>query len=310
MEPLTEKGLKDALSYLEAGNPIQAKKVLDNSLVYELDSRELIFTGKCCIFWQDIVMDMAKIESPFERGEMLLSEWKNFIAAFRTHRDTYEPAVYASCRGVFSLALKNFSKLLDEQEPVQRSEILRKVGLCYKKLGEFDNAKMCLSEANQMHGGKADVIADLADCYALCGEDKAAKVLFREAFYIDFKKVDVDFLDSQLIKRLLEKTQEEKGFSGDQLKAWIPVYGVLWGVFNIKRSMKSREVSRLRQEIYALENEQKDPSRTTPLHTPRLLNLYFWLVDYCQSAEDDKLISEILLKIKILDTSIYNLYVK
>ena len=46
MENHTAIGLKEALSFLEAGNPIQAKKVLDNSLIYELDSKELIFTGK------------------------------------------------------------------------------------------------------------------------------------------------------------------------------------------------------------------------------------------------------------------------
>ena len=308
MEKLAESGLKEALSYLEAGNPIQAKKVLDNSLIYELDSQELIFTGKCCLYWQDVVLRLTEVTSPFEKGENLLAEWKNFLTVFR-EQESYEPALYAVCRGTFSLALQNFSRLLDEREPIQRAEILRKIGLCYKKLGEFDNAKMCLTEANQLQGGQAGVIADLADCYALCGDDKAAKVLFREAFYIDFKKVDLDFLDSQLITRLISKTKE-KGFSGDCLKAWIPVYGVLWGVFNIKRSMKSREVSRLRQEIYALENESKDPSRVTEYHTPRLLNLYFWLIDYCQSASDDKLINEILLKIKILDTSIYNLYVK
>lgn len=309
MEKLAETGLKEALSYLESGNPIQAKKVLDNSFVYGLDSREIFFTGKCCIFWQDIILSLPDDSGPFERGETILAEWKNFLTAFSGQEDRYEPAMYAVCRGVFSLALRNFSRLLDESDSTQRAEVLRKVGLCYKKLGEFDNAKTALSEANQLRTGQADVIADLADCYALCGDDKASKVLFREAFYIDFKKIDIDFLDSQLIKRLVEKTAE-KGLSGDMLKVWIPVYGVIWGVFNVKRSMKSREVSRLKQEIFSLENEHKDPSRVTPFHTPRLLNLYFWLVDYCQAVSDEKLINEILLKIKVLDTSIYNLYVK
>lgn len=309
MENHTALGLKEALSYLEAGNPIQAKKVLDNSFMYELESKEFFFTVKCCNYWQDIIISITNEESPFERGEILLSEWKNFQFVYGQYEDVYEPAMYAVCRGVFSLALQNFTRLLDEQDVILKSEILRKVGLCYKKLGEFDNAKMCLSEAHKIQPGQAAVIADLADCYALCGDDKASKVLFREAFFIDFKKVDLDFLDSELITRLIKKTGE-KGYSGDSLKAWLPVYGVLWGVFNIKRSMKAREVSRLRQEIYALETEQKDPSRVTPFHTPRLLNLYFWLIDYCQSASDDKLINEILLKIKILDTSVYNLYVK
>ena len=38
--------------------------------------------------------------------------------------------------------------------------------------------------------------------------------------------------------------------------------------------------------------------------------MYFWLIDYCQAQNDSKLINETLLKIKILDTTVYNLYVK
>ena len=36
------------------------------------------------------------------------------------------------------------------------------------------------------------------------------------------------------------------------------LYGVLWGIFNIKRELRSQEVGKLRQDIYALENEQKE----------------------------------------------------
>ncbi|MCI6323166.1 hypothetical protein [Treponema porcinum] len=78
----------------------------------------------------------------------------------------------------------------------------------------------------------------------------------------------------------------------------------------MKRNMKSQEIGRLKQEIYALENEQKDPSRSTEILTPRLINMYFWLIDYCQAQNDSKLINETLLKIKIIDTTVYNLYVK
>ena len=92
---------------------------------------------------------------------------------------------------------------------------------------------------------------------------------------------------------------------------WIPVYGVLWGIFNIKRELRSQEVGKLRQEIYALENEQKDPSCDFQILTPRLINMYFWLIDhYVQNNDNQRLINEILLKIKILDTNIYNSYIK
>ncbi|WP_288907051.1 hypothetical protein [uncultured Treponema sp.] len=309
MDIQTEKGLREALSYLESGKPDEAKKVLDTILMYNLESKELILSGKYCLFWSDALLRLSDIEDSYERGERLLAEWKNFLDFIRQQQETYENAVYAACRGVFRLALYNYTRLLDERIPAQKAEILRKCGICYKKLGEFDNAKMCLSEANSLTAGQAAVIAELADCYALCGDDKAAKVLFREAFFLDFKKIDLVFLDSELIRCLIEKTAE-KGYSGELLNAWIPVYGVLWGVFNMKRNMKSQEIGRLKQEIYALENEQKDPSRSTEILTPRLINMYFWLIDYCQAQNDSKLINETLLKIKILDTTVYNLYVK
>lgn len=305
----TEKGLKEALAFMEAGNFSQARKIIQSTFEYSLDSQEVIITSNYCNKWIDAVNRLPDLRDESERGESLLTEWKNFLDYLRTQEETYQPAYYATCRGIFSLALQNFSRLLDERSPVQKAEILRKTGLCYKKLGEFENAKMCLSEANSLHGGRADVLADLADCYALCGEDKAAKVLFREAFFIDFKNVQLEFLDSELIKCLVEKT-EKKGFSGEELNAWIPVYGVLWGVFTIKRTMRPQEVGKLQQEIYAMENEQKDPSRASRLLVPRLIYKYFWLIDYCQTVNDSQMINEILLKMKILDTNVYNMYVK
>ena len=78
----------------------------------------------------------------------------------------------------------------------------------------------------------------------------------------------------------------------------------------MKRAMKYQEIVKLKQEIYALENEQKAPTKANNLITPRLINLYFWLIDLCRANNDAKLISQTLLRIKILAPDIYNLYCK
>ncbi len=309
MDIQTEQGLKEAFTFLEAGNPSQASKIIQECFIYDSTSSELVFTSNCCNRWIDNIQNVISLESPLERGETLLNDWKNFLYYIEAQENVYMPAVHALSRGVFSLALRNFNQLLNEKDHTIKADIYRKTGLCYKKLGEFDNARLCLTQANTLLPGQAPVLAELADCFALCGEDKYAKVLFREAFYIEPKKIDLDYLDSPLIKNLIKKTAE-KGYSGETLLAWIPVYGVLWGVFSIRRNLKPQEVARLRQEIYAMENEHKDPSRDSEILIPRLINKYFWLVDYCQTVNDSRLISEILLKIKILDTDIYNMYVR
>ena len=95
------------------------------------------------------------------------------------------------------------------------------------------------------------------------------------------------------------------------MQEWIPVYGVLFGVFNIKRELSAPEVGKLKQEIFARENEAKDPSSDKVTLVPRLINLYFWLIDhYVMSNDSSSKINEILLKIKLLSSEIYTMYVK
>lgn len=310
MDIQTEKGLKEVFSYLEVGNTQKAQRILASLFEIDLTSSEIFFTSNCCNFWASSSERISRIEDSYEKGEFLLSEWKSFKSYIKKQKYVYEPAIYAIQKGIFTVALNCYTQIMDEKDLVHKAEIHRKAGLCYKKLGQFENAKLCLTEANSLVANQATVIAELADCYALCGEEKGAKVLFREAFFIDAQKIDLDFLDSNLIKCLIEKT-EEKGYTGAQLKMWIPVYGVLWGIFNIKRELRSQEVGKLKLDIYDLENEQKDPSCDIELITPRLINMYFWLIDHYINKDDrGASINEILLKIKILDTRIYNLYRK
>ena len=310
MDIQTETELKEALKLLEAGNPFDAYEITSRLFEHDLESKELNYTNRCCIFWIDISKRIKGIADPFEQGERILYEWKAFQSFISREKYCYAPALYSMQKGFFTNALEHYNKFLDEKDSLRRAENYKKAGICYKKLGNFENARYCLSEANSIYPNLAPVLAELADCYSLCGEDKYGKVLFREAFFIAPESIDIDFLDSELIKCLIDKTAA-KGYSGRVLLNWIPVYGVLGGIFNVRRELNSQEVGRLKQSIYAMENEYKDPSCNTAILTPRLLNYYFWLVDhYVLTHENVTKINEVLLKIKILDSSIYEMYVK
>ena len=81
------------------------------------------------------------------------------------------------------------------------------------------------------------------------------------------------------------------------------------GVFNIKRELSSQEVALLKKDIYAMENEYKDPACNSGILVPHLLNYYFRLMDhYVLAHESVAKINEVLLKIKILDSSVYEAY--
>lgn len=310
MEIQTEEKLKEVLAFFRQGNPFEAQKIINILFENDLENKELIYTNKCCIFWLGSIARLREIEDPYERSENILLEWKNFHEYISREKDTYEPVLFSIQQGYFSNALEEYKKLLEEKDNFQRAEIYRKVGICYKKLGDFENARTYLTEANNIYPNLASVLAELADCYSLCGEDKFGKVLFREAFFADPEKIDLDFLDSELIKCLITKTQD-KGYSGKPLQYWIPVYGVLSGVFNIKRELTSQEVARLKKDIYAMESEFKDPACNSETLIPHLLYCYFWLMDHYDLANENRAkINEVLLKIKILDSTVYEAYIK
>lgn len=305
----SEAALLEAYTFIEAGNIPQAKSLLEEALTANLDDTNLVFAVYCCSFWSDTIVNLDQ-QAPLERGEILINQWKQFCRNVIKTENPSERTLYSFQKGIFSMALESFANADDERNANLQAEISRKQGLCYKKLGSYETALNCLTKANSLIQGSAPILAEMADCYALCGETKLSKVLFRESFFIDPEKIDLDFLDSPLIRLLIEQVSS-KGYTGSQLQEWIPVYGVLLGVFNIKRELRSREVGHLKQEIYAMENQLKDPANDASLLTPRLLNMYFWLIDhYVLSKDNVSKINEVLLKIKILDPAVHKIYIK
>lgn len=295
---------------MRSGKPSEAKVLLNNALVYELENQEILFAINCCNFWIDVMERAKAANDNFERGQTYCNEWKNFLQFLNREEQTFDRTLFAAKTGVFSSALACFNQLADERDPILKAEILRKLGLCYKKLGSYETARNYLGEANEARPDSSPIIAEMADCYALCGEEKQAKVLFREAFYIDPQKIEQEFLDSELIQCLIRNVRQ-KGYSGAALMEWLPVYGQLYGVFTVKRRLRPQEIARLKQEIYAKETEIKDPSCQRDLLTPRLINLYFWLIDYYVAANENvSKMNDIITRIKILDTEIYELYIK
>lgn len=307
METRSASTLMSAYALIGEGKLREAQAMLEDALTNDLENHDLVFAASCCSFWRDTIEGLPDLDA-FEQGESLVNHWKRFRLRVDREEEPLEQTVYAFRRKVFSTALEQYGKDLDKADNLIHAEICRKIGYCYKQLGNFETALGYLQEAYSTVEGRADIIAEMADCYDLCGENKLAKVIFREAFFIAPEKTELDFLDSPLINELIERVRE-KGYGGMELQEWLPVYGTLLGLLNVRRTLKSQEVIRLKQDIYAKENELKDPANNAALITPRLLNMYFWLIDYYDLSHDSGArIHEVLLKIKILDRDIYAQY--
>ncbi|MGL4987481.1 MAG: tetratricopeptide repeat protein [Treponemataceae bacterium] len=301
--------LQKAYDFLKKGDPEHARSILTGVLSSDLENQEIMYALKCAAFWTD---KLVKVEGNAaflcQHADTILDHWRQFYS-FMGRLGVYDHCVYAMRVGVFSLVLECYQSALSEKEGVQSAEVYRKVGLCYKKLGDYDTALRFLETANSLSSESPAVLSEMADCYALCGEEKTAKVIFREAFFIDAQKIDLSLLDSQIICSLVDQVSTVKKCSENELLEWIPVYGILYGVFTVKRELRALEIGKLMQSVYALENSLKEVGSDCSILIPRLINRYFWLIDHYIIDNDQRSrINEVLLKIKILDSAIYEKY--
>ena len=298
--------LERALESIHNHNISAAESELEQAVSADYENESVLSSLKCVKFWSERDSYLRSIGHEFERGEYLLSQWPMFDE-FAERFEAYQPCVQALRHYVFSTALASFEKLFKETDNGD-PELLVRIGRCHKGLGSYDQAVRYLEAAAAERPDSAELTAELADGYALINEVAAAKAFFREAFFLDPQRVHLEVLESQMVRALARKI-EDLEFHGEELREWIPVFGVLYGVFNVKRELRSIEYGKLKQSIYALERELKEGRSRRELIEPRLINHYFWLIDhYVCSGEDAAKIDEVLLKLRSLNDKIYRMY--
>lgn len=304
--------LHPVLVFLKQGDLEQAYASLGQLLEQDLENPQVMYTLKGVSFLRNQMRYAQMLADDFSRGEYIISQWKPFLEYIRKKGDFNEPIVYALKCCIFTIALYLYRSLLNGTEIVQNTaEIYRKTGLCYKALGDYETAISCLRYAADLNTNASAIQAELADAYALSGEVRLAKVFFREALFKHASEIEICFLESELICTLVTKVAS-MGYTGEELLEWLPVYGALDGVLNVKRELKALELGKLKQSIYMLENELRERDvKNKKLLVPRLINYYFWLMDHYMIGTIEKSkIDEILLRIKLLDEKIYNRYIR
>jgi tetratricopeptide (TPR) repeat protein len=308
---MTVEGLiQKAYNRLKASDADGALEAFEEALKVDLDNPEVKYGLLCLNWWLDHLGRVGEFRDPFEKGGFVLSRWKlyyDFLDRFAgTH---YDPCQYAIRRFVYSGALGFYQGILADTVNQHDPALLLQVGRCYKGTGNYDEALKYLEQAMRLRREDSEVLSELADVNALLAEERTAKVLFREAFFVDPQKVDLRSMESELVTRLRDRVTG-MGYEGSELAEWIPVYGNLFGVFSVRRELKSVELGRLRQSIFSLESEMGSGGSRNPLLKPRLLNRYFWLLDHYENTrEDPGLAEETMLKIKIMDPAIYAQYI-
>ena len=302
--------LKKAYDKLKASDVVTACALMEQALDLDFENEEIKHALKCVNWWLEHTRRIDDIKNPYEKGSFLISLLKQYYVFLGHLNQVYEQCQYSVRYFVYSKALFFFEGLLGSSLNQHDSGLLLLAGRCYKGIGEYDEALNFLEQAVRIKRDDAETLAEVADINALLSQTKTAKALFREAFFIDPSKIDIRFLESALILKLRDRVCE-LGYRDEAVSEWIPVYGYLWGVFSVKRELKQTEAGRLKQSIFSLEAEYETNPARREILKPRLLNHYFWLIDYYEnSREAPSLIEETLLKIKVKDSDIHNMYTR
>jgi tetratricopeptide (TPR) repeat protein len=302
--------VEKAYEKLKDSDALAAYLLLEQALHIDFNNEEIKYALKCVQWWMENTSKIGDVANLYEKGSFILSLWKKYHVFLSQFDKAYDRCQYAVRCFVFSSALIYFQGLLGNRANQHDPGLLLIVGRCYKGLGKYIEALDYLEQAVRFKREDAETLAEVADVNALLAESKAAKALFREAFFLDPAKVDMQSLESELILKLRDEVAA-LGYAEEELCEWIPVFGHLWGVFSIKRELKQVEAGRLRQSIRSMESERDANPARSSLLKPRLLNRYFWLIDHYESCrEDPAMIEEVLLNIKITDPDIYQRYTR
>jgi tetratricopeptide (TPR) repeat protein len=317
-----------AYGKLRSGAFGEAAKLLERTLELDVEHEGVGGALKSVRFWVERQQRMEEIETSADRAGYLLDQWaafRGFAARIgdlpeRCYQDIKHYIHATVVAYLLQTSTAETSAAAGYTRPSAQTRRLLLLGHSFKAMGDFANAIRYLEHARRLDRDWAPLLAELADCYSLIEESRAAKIFFREAFFLGAAEIPIEELESPMIRRLLVAV-EAAGVTRN-VREWVPVYGVLLGAFSVTRELTALEYGKLRQSIFELEQrlgvnpasnrppvDTPEPSDEHAASIPRLINRYFWLIaHYLATHEERAKVDDILRRIKVLDIGVYQQY--
>jgi tetratricopeptide (TPR) repeat protein len=259
---------------LEEGNFEDAIALFDNILKENPNYPGAHDGIKIARFWLAKRNRLSRYENAYDKGK---KEWNDFERHMSKNNIKHGRSTVAVQKYIFSDIIESFTKTYNEEE-IPDTGVLTQIGDCFKKLGNYEKAINIYEYARSFNNEDPSLMSKLADCYFSIDETSKAKVLFREAFFLDPGQIDLECIESPFIHMIHEKTKKQ--IENPEISLfWLPVIAEISGAFNVKREPKKEETEQLRERIQRLENEYITNRKKRPYIEPQLLNHYFWLID-------------------------------
>jgi tetratricopeptide (TPR) repeat protein len=309
---------KDVLRSGKPDAPVEARRLFEEALKKDYGNGVAKFALKALLWWLKRLSEAPSANGP-EKGGAIVDEWKGFyrfLDGLGGMDDAERDALRAIRYWVSAVALEAFAYNALNSSQSGDWGLQFKLGLCYKGLGDYENARVFLDTAAGLKQDDVSLLFERADVKALAaegngGSDGEARLIFREAFWADPQEARVYSMESVFFRGLYHAVAE-RGYEGDEILEWMPVWGTLLGAFPFQCELSQIKLGKLKTRIFELENKLKaeggpDSRNGEGRLAPRLLNGYFWLLEHYeasrrseearQDGQWERLAEETLLKI-------------
>lgn len=315
-----EQRLTFGLSLLTEGYFNDAATVFKEILKQDFANESAEIGGKCCNYWKIKIEKLKKEKdkkaySNYKTGCLLYEEWKKFMLTFKSSKETEAVVLNCVMQYVLGLALEYLKKTESEGDAsVNIVRLFALIGAIYKELMRFDDAVCYFQKVIQNDHFNADAYAQLGNCYELQDNERAAKIMMREAFFLNPAAVDLAKLDNSQLITKISSVMKQYDIADETFVFWVPVYARVYNILDIKRELMTSEVARIQKEISNIKNELENNAgimknkNEAEKFRAILVMRYLWLYDYFlekDNANDE--LKKVEARIKDLSFTVYNI---
>lgn len=309
-----------ALSFLSDGCFSDAATEFKEILKQDFANESAEIGGKYCNYWKSRIEKLKKGRdkkslSNYETGSLLYEEWKKFISTFKVSKESEIVVLDSVKQYVLGLVLECLKKTeIEGDSVVNRAQLFALIGALSKELGQFDNAVCYFQKVIQIDHFNADAYAQLGNCYELQGNERAAKIMMREAFFLNPAAIDIAKLENSQLIAKISSVMKQYDIAADAFVFWIPVYARVYNILDVKRELMINEIVRIQKEISDIKNELENNAEIlknkneAEKFRAMLVMRYLWLYDYFLEKENagDEL-KKVEACIKELSFTVYNI---
>lgn len=263
-------------------------------------------TANMMQFWHLRKNALERQDDLEKQVELAVHEWNVFHRLYL--QIGLELDYYRAVREWMFTTLKDLArKYLDNTE---KTRTIYYLGVSHLMLKEYDEALTWANHAVRKDPEHMGYHAFLANCWECLGHDFQARLLYREAFFQKPEEIELSCMNSQIIDTIIERFLHFQ-YPVEHIQFWIPVFGRIFGLFNVKRALTTLEYSSLVQRMRSLEGRffNTNQQEQDPSVLPKLLNSYLWMIDYFDAAgKHEEKVEELESQLLAADRFIHRIY--